>query len=664
MKKIFITTLIFFTFLILSCNSILDIEEYPVIEKGVLDLRNWDLDTGDPIKLEGEWEFYWNKFLLRKDFTNQSVRIAPYYGTVPGTWNNYKIDGGKLNSDGFATYRLKILLSENTEEIVLKFLSIQTAHKIFLNGKSVGSGGTPGMNDKESVPRYNPQLIHFNPENSSVELILHVSNFHHRKGGLWGAVSLGSTTTMRKKEARSRDQDFFIIGAILIIGIYYLGLYIIRKQEKEAIYFSFFCMAISLRIFVTGDILMLEYFPQIPWKSLITMEYITFFSSISFFLLFISSLFVSKRVKKISSLVLITCIMFSLLTIFLPVKYGSYLIPIYQVLTLFVGLFIVYILVVYSLKKDMMARILLSGFLVMFIITIHDILYAAGIFNSAYIISYGILIFIIFQSLVMTLRFANSFEKVERQQRQLQKTNMEYRSEIDEKTLLEEELHISYQNNAKSRLAIIMGLAKLAEYRDSDTGTHIERIQEYNTILAKQLQKKIKYANYISDEYIEDLHISSILHDIGKVGIPDAILQKPGKLTAEEFEIMKSHSVIGGDSIKTVEKKTGVRSFLTLGRDIAYMHHEKWDGSGYPRGIREEEIPLSARLTALADVYDALTSKRCYKEAFSHEKAKDIILQSKGTHFDPDIVDVFMEVEEVFNQIRHSLQDEIVSLKE
>lgn len=649
---------------ILSCNSDSPSAIPPSIEKGVLDLSTWDLNSGKTIKLEGEWEFYWNQFINSEDFKNQSGENQPHYGKVPGTWNNFTVDGEKITGDGFATYRLKILLKDNREEIVLKFLTIQTAHHIFINGILVGSGGRPGKNSGESQANYNPRTIHFTPESAVVELIIHISNFHHRKGGLWGAVTLGSRTTMQKLIFASRDKDFFIIGAIFIIGIYYLGLFIIRKQEKEAIYFSLYCMAISLRIFVTGEIRLIEYFPLIPWKILIIIEYITFFSSILFFLLFINSLFRGKRSKTLSSIILFTCIIFSLLTIVLPVSYSSYLIPVYQLVTLIVGFHIIHILFLYSLRKDLLAKILLSGFLLMFIIVINDILYAAGIINSVYLISYGILIFIIFQSLVMTIRFANTFEKVERQQKQLQKTNMEYRSEIEERTLLEKELRISYENNAKSRLAIIMGLAKLAEYRDSDTGTHIERIQEYNSLLAKQLQNNKKYRDYISNEYIEDLHISSILHDIGKVGIPDAILQKPGKLTEEEFEIMKNHSVIGGDSIKAVEKRTGVRSFLTLGRDIAYMHHEKWDGSGYPGGLQGEEIPLSARLTALADVYDALTSKRCYKEAFPHKRALEIIIQSKGTHFDPDIVDAFVEVQEGFDQIRDSLQDEISSVME
>lgn len=658
MKKISLGILLIIISLLPSCNS--ESEKQPMVKKGVLDLRNWDLNSKEVLTLEGEWQFYWNQFLYTDDFLNQTD-YSPYYSKVPGTWNDFIINDKKLNSEGFATYRLKILLKEKYKYVSLNFLSIQTAYRVFIDGSEIASGGEPGRDRNESKPGYNPKSVLFSPSSLKMEIIIHVSNFDHRKGGLWGAISFGSIQAITQKNRALRDRDIFIIGAILIIGIYYLGLFFIRKQEREALFFSLYCMAISMRIFVTGDILLLEYLPGLPWKILIIIEYITFFSSIPLFLLFINSLFSSRRIQTVTNCVIITSLLFSILAIILPVRLSSYLIPVYQIITLMVGLYITYILILFSFRENQLARILLLGFLMMFVIVINDILYAADIINSKYIISYGLLIFIIFQSFVMTIRFAKSFHEVERQQKQLQKTNMEYRYEIDERIRLEEELHISYQKNAKTRLAIIIGLAKLAEYRDSDTGTHIERIQEFNTVLARQLKKNIKYKDYVSDEYIEDLHISSILHDIGKVGIPDSILQKPGKLTETEFEIMKMHSVIGGDSIRTVEQKTGVRSFLTLGRDIAYMHHEKWDGSGYPDGIKGEVIPLSARLTALADVYDALTSKRCYKDAFSHQKAFDIIVKSRGTHFDPDIVDAFIEVHDEFNRIRSSLLDEIVS---
>jgi response regulator RpfG family c-di-GMP phosphodiesterase len=206
-----------------------------------------------------------------------------------------------------------------------------------------------------------------------------------------------------------------------------------------------------------------------------------------------------------------------------------------------------------------------------------------------------------------------------------------------------------------ARNATILGLAKLAEYRDADTGAHLERIREYSKMLAEELSRKPDYAGYITSEYIDDIYNSAILHDIGKVGVPDAILLKPGKLTTEEFDVVKRHSALGGEALREVEAKIEGQSFLTLGKEIAYYHHEKWDGTGYPRGLKGEQIPLSARIVALADVYDALTSRRVYKEAYSHQVARDIIMESRGSHFAPDVVDAFLAHEEDFRRIREEL---------
>jgi PAS domain S-box-containing protein len=227
--------------------------------------------------------------------------------------------------------------------------------------------------------------------------------------------------------------------------------------------------------------------------------------------------------------------------------------------------------------------------------------------------------------------------------------------DVGERKRLENDLFQSYKNVQTARTATILGLAKLAEYRDEDTGTHLERIREYARIIAQELARQPQYRGYITREYIEDIYNSSILHDIGKVGVPDAILLKPGKLTREEFEIIKTHATLGGDALREVETQIEGQTFLTLGKEIAYFHHEKWDGSGYPKGLKGEKIPLSARIVALADVYDALTSKRIYKEAFSHRQALEIIVKDRGTHFAPDVVDAFMTHEAAFRRIREAL---------
>ena len=206
----------------------------------------------------------------------------------------------------------------------------------------------------------------------------------------------------------------------------------------------------------------------------------------------------------------------------------------------------------------------------------------------------------------------------------------------------------------------ILVMASLAETRDNETGNHIRRTQQYVRVLANHLQEHPRFSAYLKQKNaIETLFKSAPLHDIGKVGIPDNILLKPGKLTAEEFEIMKTHAMLGRESIERAERLLGYATdFLVCAKEITAGHHEKWDGSGYPQGLSGDDIPISARLMALADVYDAMVSKRVYKPSMSHEVVRDTIVQGRARHFDPDIVDAFLAEEDQFVKIYNRLSDE------
>ena len=215
---------------------------------------------------------------------------------------------------------------------------------------------------------------------------------------------------------------------------------------------------------------------------------------------------------------------------------------------------------------------------------------------------------------------------------------------------------ISALKQAEEEIALtqdvtIESMGTLAEYRDPETGGHIKRTREYIRLLAGHLKDHPKFKDVLDDPTIELLYKSAPLHDIGKVGIPDGILLKAGKLTDDEFEIMKKHTAYGMETIAIQEERLGDNSFLRFAREIAATHQEKWDGTGYPEGLKGEEIPVVGRLMAIADVYDALISKRVYKPSFPHKKAVEIISEGKGIHFDPDMVEAFLELEDEFRKI-------------
>ena len=209
----------------------------------------------------------------------------------------------------------------------------------------------------------------------------------------------------------------------------------------------------------------------------------------------------------------------------------------------------------------------------------------------------------------------------------------------------------------ETRDVAIFALAKLAESRDPETGGHLERVMSYSRVLAQQLVAMGRFGDEIDADYVRLLYSTSPLHDIGKVGIPDSVLLKPGRLSEREFEIMKTHTTIGAETLDAALKRFPAAGFLLMARNIAASHHERYDGTGYPARLQGEEIPLCGRIVALADVYDALTSKRVYKDAFAHDIARAMILKESGTHFAPEIVDAFMAAEEAFKSIRERYRD-------
>ncbi len=234
-----------------------------------------------------------------------------------------------------------------------------------------------------------------------------------------------------------------------------------------------------------------------------------------------------------------------------------------------------------------------------------------------------------------------------------------YRSKIEEYNLhLEDRVREEVKRVSKSQSAVIFALAKLTESRDLETGEHLERVREYCKILTEHLQKQAKFKSIIDKNYIENIYATSPLHDIGKVGIPDRILLKPGKLTPDEWEIIKTHTTIGAETLQAVYDEYPDNEFIRMGIEIAHSHHEWWNGSGYPQGLEGEKIPLAGRIVALADVYDALMSDRCYRKAFSYDKTRALIENEKGTHFDPDIVDAFFVLEKDFLSIQQHFKDE------
>jgi putative two-component system response regulator len=237
-------------------------------------------------------------------------------------------------------------------------------------------------------------------------------------------------------------------------------------------------------------------------------------------------------------------------------------------------------------------------------------------------------------------------------ERDLARSNAKLR---DRNRALEEQVEERTGDVLRSRDAVIFGLAKLAESRDDETGQHLERICAYVEILVKQLADG---DDALDDAWVRTVTTTSALHDIGKVSVPDAVLRKPGKLTDEERRIIERHTTVGGDTLLALKRRWGDDPFLVTAMEIAFGHHERWDGKGYPFGLKGDDIALSARIVSVADVYDALTSPRVYKRALSHDEAKEAIVDGAGSQFDPMIVSAFLRTEDRFREVAAAMRDE------
>lgn len=238
------------------------------------------------------------------------------------------------------------------------------------------------------------------------------------------------------------------------------------------------------------------------------------------------------------------------------------------------------------------------------------------------------------------------------ERRRLLRQNRDYKEHLERKVLEKTE------EIRGTRDLALMTLAKLAESRDSETGFHLERMAEYSRILAKAAREEGPYHDVVDEEFISWVFKSAPLHDIGKVGIPDAILRKPGPLDSEETEVMRRHTTIGGDTLRSVLNVFSGTSFMNMAMEICYYHHERWDGAGYPNGISGKEIPLAARIVAIADAYDAITSQRPYKRALPHAEAVRRIVVDSDKHFDPALVEAFMRCQEEFEVVGKRMQNE------
>jgi PAS domain S-box-containing protein len=425
-----------------ACRKYHPQEISPEAANGVLDLTDWDFNKDGPVKLKGEWEFYWQQHLGPDELLKPTAPQKIGSMQVPDYWNNYEINGVKLPGEGYATYRLTVLLDQQEKPLALRLMEISTAYTLFVNGKNLTSSGVIGPSRDATTPKWCRQVVDFEPYADYLEIVLHVSNFHHKKGGVWEAIELGRESDLRQSQGKRLGFDLFLFGSIVIMGLYHLGLFVVARTDRSPLYFSIFCFLIGLRLFTTSERFLIRLLPDIGWETVIKLEYISFYLAVPAFCLFMQSLF-PKISKRFLYIVCIMGVGFSFIVLITQTRFFSQMIDLYEIITFLSLIYGLYVILISLNERRMEAIIFLFGFMMLAVMTINDILYVQGMIETGYLAPFGFFVFIFSQALLLSIRFSNALTTVESQGRELSTTLKAYKMEIINRTEAEESLRQS-----------------------------------------------------------------------------------------------------------------------------------------------------------------------------------------------------------------------------
>ncbi|UCG09062.1 MAG: PAS domain S-box protein, partial [Desulfobacterales bacterium] len=417
---------------------------FPEAVRGVLDLTDWDFAKDGPADLRGEYEFYWMQLLSPMEFSKAAPPQKKGFIKVPGYWNNYEIEGLKVPGEGYATYRLAVLLDAQKEPLALRLKEIMTAYTLLVNGKKVTSVGSVSKTREATIPGFFRHVVDFESAANQLDIILHVSNFHHRRGGVWEVIQLGRERDIRQIQERRISFDFFLFGSIVIMALYHLFLFVVRKKDRSPLYFSLFCFLIAVRLFSTGERFLIHLFPTISWESMLKLEYLSWYLAVPAFALFMQSLFPKFSILFLRILGFLG-VVFSCIVLFTPARLFSYTVNLYEFITILTFIYGIYVIFVSLSEKQVEAFVFLLGFIILSLMVVNDILYIERIIQTGLFAPFGLFVFILSQALLLSSRFSRALTTVEMQRKELKDTLESYKTEIIQRVHAEEALRDSHE---------------------------------------------------------------------------------------------------------------------------------------------------------------------------------------------------------------------------
>lgn len=436
--------LIFFFFILVTS---LFSESNFSCSKGLLDLRNWNFSKISSLKLNGEWKFAKQHFLNYDELRTYSDFS---YIEVPGNWDQQR-SSSKVPKEGFGTYYLKVILPSNinSSDLALRLLSIGNSYNLSINGQRLVSCGKVADNIEDFIPTYNPQSVILPEGMSELDILIQVASFDYNHGGIWEYITLGLKEEILNTEKRNQFLEVFLIGSILIMGLYHFGLYFSLRKDRTPLYFAIFCFLLASRTAVTGELILKKIIPDLSWYLSVRIEFLSMFVAVAFFALFLKNAFKNSFNFNAIKFIVIISLLFSLTVIIFPVKIFSFLLPMFQQFVIGSLLYAFASLIKAVIKKEESAAVMLTGFIILFIVSINDILYSSQILDSNYLLPYGLFLFIIFQALVLIVSYTKAFKLSENQAMELEKSNKLIRKEIKFRRHAEKKYKDIFKNSAE-----------------------------------------------------------------------------------------------------------------------------------------------------------------------------------------------------------------------
>jgi signal transduction histidine kinase/CheY-like chemotaxis protein len=488
--------------LLTSCADKFELKTAPVADQGVLDLSNWDFEKEGVVKLNGEWEFHWQQLLAPNELLSSNTGKEQKFIQLPSSWNGYQVNNEVLGGDGYATYYLRIIVNERNKKLMFKTSWMGTSYNLFVNGDLIASNGVVARTREEITPQYFPLTTSYYAETDSLEIVLQVANFDHTEGGAWYPIEMGLEQQITKIRESNLAMNLFLCGGIFIMGIYYLGLYLSRREEKSSLVFSIFCLLMAGRSLLTGELYLSSVFPNMAWSLAVQLDYLTFYLGVLVLAMFIQILFPRLYSKSFLNFYIILCIGFSLTIVVFPVNIFTQYIPIFRLFTVIFAIYVSFILIMAVMKKIPGARLLLAGGVFLSLSIISEVAYQQGLLGYYFFFSSdaGYIVFIFYQSLLLTMRYTNAFKETER-------------------------LLMSVERAESATQAKSQFLAKMSH----EIRTPLNGILGVVQLLGKTRLSKVQqtYLKLVDDSSVSLLSIINDILDLSKV--------EAGKMTLEEI---------------------------------------------------------------------------------------------------------------------------------